>query len=228
MTVPKCLVIIPDGNRRWARKHCRREISGHTHGLLNCRLITRAAFELGVPHVVLWAASELNLYRRQPYEIKHIFRLLKRELRSRLEKTEEIGFHLCGAWQRFTQDERLAQLVREIHEKSAHHTKQQLTVLFGYSGRAELVDAFVRLSASGDEITEETIRKNLWTSHLPDVDLVIRTGVQSDPHWSDSLLPWQIHNTQLHFCAKEWPAFGVEDLRVALDDYAGRPRREGT
>lgn len=227
MSVPKCLVIIPDGNRRWARKNHRRDITGHTQGLLNCRRIIRAAFELGVPQVVLWAASELNLYRREPREISHIFRLLKRELRSRLEKPEEIGFHLCGAWQRITQDEKLAQLVREIHEKTALYTKQQLTVLFGYSGRTELTEAFVHLSASGEEITKENIRKYLWTSHLPDVDLVIRTGVQGDPHWSDGLLIWQIGNAQLYFSPKDWPAFGVEDLRAAIDDYAGRSRREG-
>ncbi|KKW14060.1 MAG: Isoprenyl transferase [Parcubacteria group bacterium GW2011_GWA2_50_10b] len=147
--VPKCLVIIPDGNRRWARKNHRRDITGHTRGLFNCRSITRAAFERGVTHVVLWAASELNLYRRPPNEIMHIFRLLKHELRSRLKNPEEIGFHLCGDWRRFTQDQELFMLADEVQEKSARYTKQQLTVLFGYSGRAELVDAIKKLSASG-------------------------------------------------------------------------------
>ncbi len=225
--VPKCLVIIPDGNRRWARKNHRRDITGHTRGLFNCRSITRAAFERGVTHVVLWAASELNLYRRPPNEIMHIFRLLKHELRSRLKNPEEIGFHLCGDWRRFTQDQELFMLADEVQEKSARYTKQQLTVLFGYSGRAELVDAIKKLSASGDEITPETIRRHLWTSHLPDVDLVIRTGVQNDPHWSDWLLLWQCGNSQLYFSAKDWPAFGVEDLQAAFEDYARRPRREG-
>ncbi len=228
MTVPTCLVIVPDGNRRWAREHHRRDTIGHTNGLINCRRVSRAAFDCGVQHVVLWAASELNLCRRPPHEIVHIFRLLKRELRHRIQHPEDIGFHLRGAWQRFTQDQELMELVREAHEKTAQHTKRQLTILFGYSGRTELVEATAKLLASGQAATAETIRAHLWTSHVPDVDLLIRTGTHGDPHWSDSLLPWQMHNAQLCFSPKCWPEFGVEDLQASLEDYNLRVRRAGS
>lgn len=227
MTIPSCLVIVPDGNRRWAREHHRLDTTGHTAGLLNCRRIVRAAFEQGVQHVVLWASSDLNLQRRPPQEIAHIFRLLKHELCHRIRDPEETGFHLCGAWQRFTQDQGLLRLVRMAHEKTARYVTRQLTILFGYSGRTELLEAFAQLSVSGEEVTQETIRGHLWTRHLPDVDLLIRTGTHGDPHWSDSLLPWQICNTQLHFSAKCWPEFTIEDLCVVLRDYAQRPRRGG-
>ena len=225
MTVPRCLVIIPDGNRRWARSHNHSQPVGHTYGLLNCRRIAKAAFERGVEHVVLWAASESNLHKRDPREIAFLFRLLKRELLYRSKRTDEIGFHLCGAWQEVNADLGLVELVEKAHRKTAAHEKH-LTVLFGYSGSTELVLAAEKAAQEG-LVTKDSIREHLWTSHVPDVDLLIRTGVEDDPHWSDLLLPWQLQNTQLYFSDVCWPAFTIAHLEAAFDDYARRVRRAG-
>lgn len=225
--IPRCVSIIPDGNRRWAEMNHRTVYAGYERGLLNCRLVARAAFEQGVQHVVLWAASELNLQRRPAHELAFLFKLLKEELRSRIRNPEETGFHLCGAWERLAKDEVLADLVRTAHQKAARYRSQQLTVLFGYSGKTELLESFKKLSESGEVVTEETVRSHLWTSHLPDVDLLLRTGVHGDPHWSDALLPWQMINTQFHFTSKLWPDFTAEDLREVFRGFGKRPRRMG-
>lgn len=227
MTVPRSLVIIPDGNRRWAQSHGHSTQVGHTYGLFNCRRIADAAFARGVKHVVLWAASESNLHRRDPRETKHIFRLLRKELlyRSKQASQVKVGFHLCGAWQEANSDPELVELVEEAHRRTASHEKH-LTVLFGYSGITELVFAAERAAQAG-VITKETIRRHLWTSHVPDIDLLIRTGVDGDPHWSDLLLPWQLQNTQLYFSEVCWPAFTIAHLEAAFDDYARRIRRAG-
>lgn len=225
--IPRCIVIVPDGNRRWAEMNHRTVFAGYEQGLLNCRRVVRAAFEQGVQHVVFWAASELNLQRRPAHELVFLFKLLKRELRSRIQNPEETGFHLCGAWERLARDKELADLVRTAHQKAARYNDQQLTVLFGYSGKTELLEAFRELAVGGEIVTEGAVRSHLWTSHLPDVDLLIRTGVHGDPHWSDSLLPWQMINTHLHFSSKFWPDFTAEDLSEVFREFSQRPRRMG-
>lgn len=225
MTFPRSLVIVPDGNRRWAQSHGHSTQVGHIYGLFNCRRIANAAFEHSVEHVVLWVASESNLQKRNPREIKHLFRLLKKELLYRSKQASEIGFHLCGAWQEANSDPELIELVEEAHRRTATCEKH-LTVLFGYSGITELVSAAARAAQVG-VVTKETIRKHLWTSHLPDIDLLIRTGVDDDPHWSDLLLPWQLQNTQLYFSKVCWPTFTVALLDAAFDDYTRRIRRVG-
>ncbi len=227
MVVPRCLVIIPDGNRRWARSHNLTRSIGHARGLVNCRTIAAEAFNLGVEHVVIWAASEANLKNRDSQEIANLFVLLKTELTYRSKQREKIGVHLCGILQKQNGriDTEFEDLVRGVQQRTAHFD-QHLTILFGYSGVTELVVAAEKAAKEGPP-TEASIRKHLWTSHLPDVDLLIRTGVEGDPHWSDLLLPWQLRNTQLYFSEVYWPAFTVQHLQGAFEDYSARVRRAG-
>lgn len=229
MTAPKCLVIIPDGNRRWARAQNYPETAGHGRGLINCRTIVKAAFKEGVQHVVLWGASESNLQKRDPNEIAFLYGLLKAELLYRLDHNKNsFGFRMCGVWQRPGADLDLLDLVDRAQKETAGNTEQVLTLLFGYSGETELVHAAQRAAALEDSISHDTIRKHLWTAHVPEVDLVIRTGVEGDPHWSDLLLPWQMKNAQLYFSDVCWPAFNKQCLRAAFDDYSRRVRRRGS
>ncbi len=224
--VPRCLVIIPDGNRRWARQHGYPVVQGHVTGLRNARTIAEAALRFGVEHVVLWAASESNLRKRSAQEVENLFKLLKEELRYQASRPDESAdFHLCGAWRDFTDDADLIELSRQAAARNKAHT-QTFTVLFGYSGTTELVRAAQEAARDG-AIDEASIRAHLWTAHVPDVDLLIRTGVEGDPHWSDLLLPWQMRGTQLIFSNVLWPAFTVDHLKEAFEDLASRARRAG-
>jgi undecaprenyl diphosphate synthase len=220
--IPRCLVIIPDGNRRWAQAHHRPGKLGHTQGLVNCRSIARTAFERGVEHLVFWAASEANLRNRSPEEISHLFRLLKHELRRRSRRNEKVGFHLCGSWN----DPELTELAWAVENETTRY-QQHMTVLFGYNGRSEILAATQALLRSGEPATNDSFRRHLWTAHVPEVDLLIRTGTHSDPHLSDSLLPWQLQNSQLHFSEACWPDFGTQQLLRAFSDFEARPRRRG-
>jgi len=105
--------------------------------------------------------------------------------------------------------------------------EKQITILFGYSGLTELLRATSVLFECGQRATRENLRASVWTRHLPDVDLLIRTGVEGDPHLSDLLLPLQISNTQLHFSEILWPSFTERHLDLAFEDFARRPRRKG-
>lgn len=227
MKVPRCLAIIPDGNRRWAMKHSWSTSGGHSNGLKNCLTIARAAFDRGVEHVAFWAMSEENLRNRPVREVEYLFDLLKSELRRRLKEPEEVCFHLCGAWQEFRQDTELVELIDLVHAKSERHTKHHLTVLFGYGGWSEIESATIRLWQQNIPPTRAKIWEKMWTHYLPSADLLIRTGVESDPHWSDLFLPMQIRGTQLRFEKIYWPEFGVEHLEQAFEDFSNRARRRG-
>ncbi len=227
MNTPTCIALIPDGNRRWATKRNLPKIEGHMRGLHNFTTIAEAAFKAGIHHVVLWGASESNLQNREPVEVAYLFALLKDELTRRLEGDEQVRFSLCGAWERYTTDDSLPALVREVESKTAAHTERHLTLLFGYSGITELVEATNRAAHVALPVCRESIEAQLWTRHLPPVDLIVRTGVEHDPHLSDSFLPWQTGNAQLIFSEKTWPDFSTDDLAIALADYDARPRRKG-
>lgn len=227
MKVPNCLVIIPDGNRRWAKSRGRPDSEGHTQGLLNCRRIAKEAFDQGVQHVVLWGASESNLHKRSPKEVEFLYQLLEAELEYRSK--EENGtyvFRICGLWHR-PSDLKLMELAERAHARPIRDGDQVLTLLFGYSGETEIVHAARRAALSEDQINPDTIRKHLWTAHVPVVDMVIRTGIEDDPHWSDLLLPWQIKSTQLYFSKTCWPAFSKQELKAAFEDCSNRSRRLG-
>jgi undecaprenyl diphosphate synthase len=227
MKVPNCLVIIPDGNRRWAKAQGRSTSEGHTQGLLNCRRIAEEAFDRGVQHVVLWGASESNLQKREPKEIEFLYGLLRTELEYRSKKVNQNQvFRVCGLWQRPC-DIELGEMVERAHARAIQDGDKVLTLLFGYSGKTEIVYAARRAAQMEEGINSDAIQKHLWTAHVPAVDMVIRTGIEDDPHWSDLLLPWQIQSTQLYFSKTCWPAFSKQELEAAFEDCSNRSRRLG-
>jgi undecaprenyl diphosphate synthase len=100
-------------------------------------------------------------------------------------------------------------------------------VLFGYSGKAELLRAVAQMRETNEDVTDANFEKYLATGFVPQADFVIRTGVRGDPHWSDWFLFWQTGNSQLYFTETPWPAFGKKELTQALEDYRKRQRRLG-
>lgn len=224
---PKTIAIIPDGNRTWARGRGQPPMFGHAQAVANFPKIAEYAFEKGIEHLAIWLASELNLQKRSEEEVSYIFLLLKQELARYIEEVDSKNarIYICGQWQKYRKDDELAKLIETVEAKTAHHTKN-LTILFGYSGVADLLHATEALQNSGEAVNPESFQKCLLSAHIPEVDLVIRTkGVH--PHWSDALLAWQSRNAELWFTPKLWPDFSPEDLQTAFDDYAKRERKLG-
>ena len=137
---------------------------GHDKGLIRCREVVEAAFEAGVQHVVFWGMSEANIHRRDPNEIAHLFSLLKKELRYRLARHEQFRFRIIGSWPEYSTDAELKRLVEELEQRSACYEARQFTVLFVYSGKSELRDAFLRAVASGKPVNETAQECLAWTS----------------------------------------------------------------
>ncbi len=239
MNVPECVVFIPDGNRRDESEQDRSKQggvsraklqiakAGHARGLVNCRRNVQACFDLGVKNVVVWGASESNLRSRDAQEIAFLYKLLKGELRYRARNKDPYGFRICGLWNMTTTDPELPKLVKEAHERTAKNTTQVLTLLFGYDGETEYLEACKKALGEEGRLDKRTVHKYLWTSHVPSVDLIIRTGCDDDPHQSDLLLPVQSKNAQLYFTKTRWPAFGAQELKDAFENFSTRARRKG-
>lgn len=227
MAIPRCVVFIPDGNRRWARSMGYEAIYGHTRGITRLNEVVNAALDCGVEHTAFWAASELNIKRRSEFEVAHLYDLLKKEIKKELQKAPKTRFRLVGNWYSIRPDEELLVLSRSLEQATQHISGRNLAILFGYSGKSEILAAMAELAASGEAVTDESVRRHLATGFLPDVDLFIRTGVLGDPHWSDSLLLWQISSAQFYFTETMWPEFDIDALYLALKDFEKRRRALG-
>ena len=235
-TEPVHIAIIPDGNRRWAKKKKLAPWLGHQTGAKAAENITKTAFEMKIPNLTFWVCSQDNLARRPKREIAFLLSLFKKEF-SKMAKSEDI--HQNRARVRFLGDWRnsfpkaLIKILAQIEAETKGYGEHNLTFLMGYDGKEEMLSA-VRQAADyysnngGEdiEIDNNLIKSCLWTKELPAVDLVIRTG--GEPHLSAGFMMWDIADAQFYFIEKLWPDFKEEDLKKALKSYSQRQRRFGT
>lgn len=228
--IPSHIAIIMDGNGRWAEKRLMNRIKGHEKGSETVRNIVRSSREIGINHLTLYAFSTENWQRPKP-EIAALMTLLKKFLRS--EQKELLDNNIC--LQTIGQIERLPADVREELNRAMATTQandgMQLHLALSYGGRAEIVkmvediaekvkDGKIELAA----ITPELVSEHLYTSHLPDPDLLIRTG--GDMRVSNFLL-WQIAYTEIYVTDTLWPDFGQEEFVKILLAFQQRERRFG-
>lgn len=232
--VPEHIAFIPDGNRRWGRGRGLAANRSHARGAERFRTVFRHAVEREIPSVTFWMTSEDNLKKRSATEVAFLIRLLVRELSGssfrKDMKTYGISVRLPGKETTFRRHPALARAVRDIEEQTAHFLRHRLTILFGYDGRSEMVDAVRRIAALPTErIDRERLGAALWTGFLPPVDLVIRTG-EEDAGWSHQsagFMMWQAANAE-HYATKTlWPDFSPEEFDRVLENYARRTRRFG-
>ncbi len=237
------LAIIPDGNRRWARSfwvrlkaklHRQNITYGHQQGTENLGPILKELLYLGIPYVTIWACSPSNL-QRSPEEVELLYKVLKDAFERLLQNEEihryKVNIKVVGRWR----DPKLCPLeLQDVISKCILATRNYnnftLTILVAYSGLDEIVDTirnFARSTLLAPQIDYAQVIKRSWNYHLPPVDLVIRTGVEGDPHNSEAFLPFHTANSQYYFARTYWPAFSVKELRKAIKDFYHRERRFG-
>ena len=230
-TAPNHIAIIPDGNRRWAKQRKLPAWKGHERGAERFRETANSLFKRRARFVTFWAASVDNLTKRSAREVKFLVSLLQswlqKELVSKNLLKNGVKFRFIGQWKSIIPDnKKLEKIIQTLEKQTGGCKKYNLTILFGYDGKSEMVGAIRKIKNSPDsEIGEEGVRRALLTGELPDVDLVIRTG--GEPHWSAGFLMWQTANSQFYFTDALWPDFGEKELEAALDDFSGRGRRFG-
>jgi undecaprenyl diphosphate synthase len=225
-TRPAHVAVIMDGNRRWARERGLADLDGHIAGVEAVRRLVRHAVDSGIPVLSLYAFSREN-WGRSDDEVAGLFGLLAAAIHSETPEliAQGVRVRLLGRLGELPPD--LRAQVEEALAATAGGVRLQLNIAFNYGGRTELVDAVRRIVASGvapEQVDEATIEHALYTTGLPDPDLVIRTG--GEQRLSNFLI-WQSAYAEFCSCPTPWPDFGPEAFDAALEEYASRTRRFG-
>ncbi len=228
--VPHHVAIIPDGNRRWARAKGLFPYEGHREGAKRVHEIAEHGFERGVKYITVWGASADNLKKRSKTEVGFLVKLFEKELyeilNSKTLRKNEIRMRVVGKGTEIARSKILSKLVDDAENETKHFKKGNLTILFGYDGKEEMIEAFEKgKKRGGAKYDYESVKELLWTKDLPPVDLVIRTG--GEPHWSSGFMMWHTTDSQFYFTETFWPAFGEKEFEKALHDFARRGHRLG-
>jgi len=228
--LPLHVAIIMDGNGRWAKKRTLNRIRGHEEGTESVREIVRASREIGISWLTLYAFSEEN-WRRPRHEISGLLRILKRFLKSELNEMLSNGIKFQAIGRLYKLPAEIQKIIQETTAATSKNEDMVLTLALSYGGRQELADAMQAIAervASGDigpaDINERLISEALYTSAMPDPDLLIRTS--GECRVSNFLL-WQVAYTEIHISPTLWPDFRKADYLRALENYQRRERRFG-
>jgi undecaprenyl diphosphate synthase len=230
LRIPAHIGVIMDGNGRWAQARGKPRTEGHVAGVKALRAVVESCINYGVDYLTVFSFSSEN-WTRPKDEISFIFGLLRRFVASDLEKLHRNNVRVRIIGSREGLDESLRRLIAEVEATTAMNTGLKLQVAFNYGGKAEITEA-VRLIAAQvadgrikpQDITEGMIGRFLYTSGLPDPDIIIRTS--GEQRISNFLL-WQSAYSELVFVEEAWPDFNEASFRRVLDDYSNRDRRFG-
>ncbi|WP_215356023.1 polyprenyl diphosphate synthase [Sphingopyxis soli] len=216
------VAIIMDGNGRWAKKRFLPRVAGHKAGVEAVRTVVRAAAEMGLEAMTLYAFSSEN-WKRPEEEVNDLMGLMKRFILSDLDEfaANDVRLKIIGNWRALAPD--VVELIEGALERTAGNSRTTLAVALNYGAQDELVRAANAAAADG-AITAEAIEAHLDTADLPPLDLLIRTS--GEVRLSNFLL-WQSAYAELYFTDKLWPDFKPADLQAALDHFARRERRYG-
>ncbi|MGI8587067.1 MAG: isoprenyl transferase [Chloroflexia bacterium] len=225
-TVPRHVAIIMDGNGRWAKQRGRPRLLGHHAGTENIRTIVKAAVEYGVEYLTLYAFSTEN-WGRPDSEVQGLLRILAEVIARETPELDRNGVQIrhLGSMEGVPQD--LADAIQGALDTTRHNSRLVLSVAFNYGGRAEIVEAVRRIVRDGlppEAVDEAAISSRLYTSDIPDPDLIIRTA--GDQRISNYLI-WQAAYAELWFTPVYWPDFDKDVLYEALVAYSHRKRKFG-
>jgi undecaprenyl diphosphate synthase len=220
-----------DGNGRWAGHRSLKRFLGHQQGANSVQLVTETASRIGLPWLTLYAFSLENNLRRPRAEVNFLMRLLKSYLESNLKRMMDNNVRMRYIGRTHELPAEVQEKMRWAEEATARNTGTTLTLALNYGGRSEIVDAFRGLTAemkqkhlTPAQITEEDIHRHLYTAHMPDPDLLIRTS--GEMRLSNYLL-WQIAYTEIFVTERLWPDFRGIHLLEAIADFQCRERRYG-
>ncbi|TKD50768.1 isoprenyl transferase [Sphingomonas baiyangensis] len=227
---PRHVAIIMDGNGRWAKARRLPRIAGHKQGVEAVRRVTRAARDLGIEVLTLYAFSSEN-WRRPEEEVRDLMGLLRHFLRAELDDlvAENVRLRVIGDYHALSRD--LVAMIDGAIERTAHNTGPILVIALNYGAQAEIVAAARRLAGAArdgaldpEAIDEATFASALTTRDLPPLDLLIRTS--GEQRLSNFLL-WQAAYAELLFVDTLWPDFDGATLAHAIETFGRRQRRFG-
>ncbi|ATF14141.1 isoprenyl transferase [Brevibacillus sp. HB1.2] len=228
--IPEHVAIIMDGNGRWANKRSLPRVAGHRAGMKAVKEVVKAADEIGVRYMTMYAFSTEN-WKRPRDEVDFLMKLPQEFLSTELDELIERGVRIRMLGSKNELPSHTLKALLEAEEKTKDNSGLQLNFALNYGGRDELAKAFSEMAAQvkagelqPEQLTEELISSYLYTSEIPDPDLLIRTS--GEIRLSNFML-WQLAYTELWFTDVLWPDFTREHFYQAIVEYQGRARRYG-
>lgn len=228
--LPRHIAVIMDGNGRWAQKHALGRVFGHKKGAEAVQATVRACREIGIKFLTLFAFSTEN-WLRPDNEVQALMQLLEEYLRSELRELLKAGIRLMTIGNTETLKDPIKSLLRETIDKTSHGRDMTLVLALSYGGRDEIISAIRKMfqdvqsgRRSLNEISRDIFPDYLYTSGLPDPDLLIRT---SGEYRISNFLLWQSAYTEFYFTDVLWPDFNRDELCKAIAEFQKRERRFG-
>ena len=221
--VPHHVAIVMDGNGRWATKRFLPRVAGHKQGVDSLSRCVQACIDRGIGVLTVFAFSSEN-WNRPPEEVSGLMELLVLSLSREVPRLKASGvrLHFVGDRQRLSEKVQTGLVQAEL--ATSGNQRLIFNVCFNYGGRWDIAQAAQKLVSSGQAITELAMDRAMALAHVPDPDLLIRTG--GELRISNFLL-WQAAYSELHFSDKLWPDFDAAALDEAIAVFRSRERRFG-
>lgn len=224
--IPQHIAVIMDGNGRWAKARGLPRTEGHRQGTENLRRFLEACVEFGIEILTIYAFSTEN-WKRPPAEVAMLMRILETVIDRELKQLNENGVQIRHIGQQQGIAPRLQRKIQQACQMTENNTRLILNVAFNYGGRDEIVQAVRRIIEDGiaaEDVTEDLLGRYLYTSGLPDPDLIIRTSGELRV---SNFLIWQGAYSEYYATSTYWPDFDKTELHKALVAYSQRKRRFG-
>ena len=229
--IPQHVAIIMDGNGRWAGKRSLKRFLGHKQGAEAVHFVVETASRINLPWLTLYAFSLENNLRRPKTEVSFLMGLLRAYLTGNVQRMNDNNVRMAYIGRIHELPPDVQETMHWAEDATKHNTGTVLTLALNYGARSELVDAFrllaTEMQATGrtlDQVTEDDVHRHLYTAHMPDPDLVIRTS--GEMRISNFLL-WQIAYSEIFVTERLWPDFRGAHLLEAMVAYQQRERRYG-
>ncbi|MFX1402086.1 MAG: polyprenyl diphosphate synthase [Promethearchaeota archaeon] len=229
--LPKHIGLILDGNRRWARANNLDPNLGHLEGYKNLRDRLFDFFDAGIRYVTVYALSLENAKRRSPEELKNIYKIIVAAVDSvkkeSIIRDEKIKINIIGRLHLLPED--VKRKLKELTDYTQNFDKAFLNVCIMYDGQEEIVDAIRKIVKNGvipEKIDLNLVKNYLYTKGFPELDYIIRTGMEDGARLSGFLL-WDASYAEFKFRDDYWPDYTKEMVIEDLKEYVDRRRRKG-
>ncbi|MHA1620313.1 MAG: polyprenyl diphosphate synthase [Promethearchaeota archaeon] len=230
--LPKHIGIVLDGNRRWVKRQGIRDtLKGHKAGYDTLRKILNTFFDIGIQYLSIFALSTENVKKRSKREISYLFNLLIQGVQDISEEPlvheKEVRIKVIGRIDELPID--IQQSIEKVNEATKQYSNLFINICINYDGQEELLDAVKDIVTQGykvEDISKETIKKSLYTHDFPELDYLIRTGMEDGARISGFLL-WDASYAEFRFRTDLWPDYDETMLLEDLKEYVRRNRRKG-
>ncbi|MDA7488669.1 polyprenyl diphosphate synthase [Candidatus Pelagibacter ubique] len=220
----KHVAIIMDGNGRWGIKHKQSRNAGHRAGLNTVDLIINHCIKHKIKFLTLYTFSSEN-WKRPKNEIVFLFKLLESFLQKKINKIIEKDIKLKFIGELNKLPAKLQKLIKLSEKKTFNKKTLQVNIALNYGSKIELINTIKKIKQKKITINEKNIDNNLYTKHLPNPDILIRTG---NTHRLSNFLLWQLSYTEIFFEKKLWPDFTGKDFDKIMNKFKNIKRNYGS